>query len=1015
MKRQHDRPTPQASRCDPVRILFACVVLATALAARTDTVWADTNNWISGTSASWFTPANWSLGVPPGTGDEAYILTNSTAIIQGSTAATANDLFIQAGGVMVGNVSAGSLTVNGEITVGDLGVSSALTLNIGTISVNTISVGANGSYSDTSSGTIILTGSNPTIQMANGITMVVNSVVAGTSGLTKGGLGTLTLAGDNTYTGGTTISLGTLQVGNGGTTGTLGGGDVTNNSALVFDRSDSLMVSNTITGSGSLTQAGSGTLTLLATNNYSGQTLISAGTLQVGNGGTSGSLGTGAVSNNSALVFDRSDSILVSNAISGVGNLTQAGSGTLTLLATNKYSGQTLITAGTLQVGNGGTSGSLGTGAVSNNSALVFDRSDIVTVSNTITGTGSLTQAGAGTLILAASDTYTGLTIVTSGTLQVGDGGTMGSLGTGAISNNSALVFDRSDSILVSNVISGVGSLTQAGTGTLTLTNVNTYSGGTWVSNGGTLSVLNGHALGSGGLSLINGTLTIGTGMVLYVGGSYTQAAGGTLQIAIGATNAFGQLDVAGSASLAGTVHVAEAGSYVPEHNNTFVLLVASNGVAGTFSALTNDFTYSSLLTNTLVYGADEVTLKWSQLSFVPYALTPNQMAVAKDLDVVASSTVSSAVALVNYLDYLPNPTNDLPVAFDEISPEQLTAMFTMAFAGMDGQAARFLNRVNELRAGYRDLYMDAYSRYGGYDSSSTSSSGNSSSNSLPLQVVRQNLENPWSIYAEGGGEFVDVQSGTNAVGYSLTAGDFTVGLDRWVSDHLVLGGGIGYNGGNASLAHGGNIDMDGFFAQTYAAWFRQGLHVEGMLSGGVNSYDTKRYGLGGFAKGQSDGFEWTGLLNGGYDWQYGAWSFGPLAGIQYMWANIDGFTETGSMAPLHIESQSADAMHTQLGGDLRYRAYIPPTLTFVTPEVSVLWRHDYLADSIALKSALADGAGDAFTVHGPTIGRDSFIINLGVTAQWNPTVSTYINCMVQAGASGYSEDDINAGVRINY
>ncbi len=242
-------------------------------------------------------------------------------------------------------------------------------------------------------GTIILTGADPTINVANGVDAVVNSQITGTSGLIKGSLGTLTLAGNNTYSGGTTISLGTLQVGNGGTSGSLGSGDVVNNAALRFDRSDSVVVDNSISGVGSLTQAGSGTLTLTGNNTYSGGTTLSSGTLQVGNGGTTGSLGSGTISDNAALVFDRSDNIVLSNTISGTGSLTQAGTGTLTLGGTNTYSGPTLITSGTLQVGDGGTLGTLGTGNISNNSVLVFNRSDSVVVSNTISGTGSLTQA----------------------------------------------------------------------------------------------------------------------------------------------------------------------------------------------------------------------------------------------------------------------------------------------------------------------------------------------------------------------------------------------------------------------------------------------------------------------------------------------------------------------------------------------------------------------------------------------------------------------------------------------
>src|SRR5258707_873072 len=116
----------------------------------------------------------------------------------------------------------------------------------------------------------------------------------------------------------------------------------------------------------------------------------------------------------------------------------------------------------------------MGTGNVTNNAALVFNRSETVTLANAISGTGSLAQNGSGTLILTNANTFTGGATISAGTLQVGDGGTSGTVGTGNVTNNAALVFNRSDSVTVSSLISGSGSLAQNGSGTLILTNANT-------------------------------------------------------------------------------------------------------------------------------------------------------------------------------------------------------------------------------------------------------------------------------------------------------------------------------------------------------------------------------------------------------------------------------------------------------------------------------------------------------------------------------------------------------------
>ena len=108
--------------------------------------------------------------------------------------------------------------------------------------------------------------------------------------------------------------------------------------------------------------------------------------------------------------------------VSGTGALTQLGHGTTTLTGANTYTGGTTISAGTLQIGNGAGTGTLGTGARSNNAALIFNRTGTLTVASAISGTGTVTKLGAGTTILTGANTYTGTTTISAGTLQIGNG-----------------------------------------------------------------------------------------------------------------------------------------------------------------------------------------------------------------------------------------------------------------------------------------------------------------------------------------------------------------------------------------------------------------------------------------------------------------------------------------------------------------------------------------------------------------------------------------------------------------
>ena len=251
---------------------------------------------------------------------------------------------------------------------------------------------------------------------------------------------------------------------------------------------------------GALTKNGASTLILTADNSYAGGTTINAGILQVGNGGASGSVGTGPVLDDAALVFDRSGTVAVPGAITGTGSLTQEGpGGTLVLTGANTYSGGTTIAAGTLQLGAGGTTGSI-VGNVANTGTLAFDRSDTTTFAGVISGLGAVAQIGSGTTILTGSNSYGGGTAITAGTLQLGNGGTAGSI-TGNVVDNGALAFDRSDPVSFGGTISGTGAVNQIGTGSTTLTAANTYSGGTLLA-AGELIAGNISALGTGALTV---------------------------------------------------------------------------------------------------------------------------------------------------------------------------------------------------------------------------------------------------------------------------------------------------------------------------------------------------------------------------------------------------------------------------------------------------------------------------------------------------------------------------------
>ena len=176
---------------------------------------------------------------------------------------------------------------------------------------------------------------------------VFNPGTTGTGSVLQNSAGTTVVAGAMTHTGGTTINAGKLQIGNGGSSGSVSG-DITDNATLSFNRQDAATYAGIISGTGNLLNEGSGTTILTGTNLYTGGTMVTAGTLQFGDGGTTGSV-LGNIVNNGTVAFNRSDSFTYANVISGTGNLIKNGTGDLSIVGNNVYTGNTTVRAGTLQ------------------------------------------------------------------------------------------------------------------------------------------------------------------------------------------------------------------------------------------------------------------------------------------------------------------------------------------------------------------------------------------------------------------------------------------------------------------------------------------------------------------------------------------------------------------------------------------------------------------------------------------------------------------------------------------
>ncbi|EHD3113108.1 autotransporter outer membrane beta-barrel domain-containing protein [Salmonella enterica] len=415
--------------------------------------------------------------------------------------------------------------------------------------------------------------------------------IGGTGSVVKSGDKTLTLSGANSYTGGTTISGGTLVATN---VEALGSGDVTDNAVLELNTGGTF--DNVISGSGQVVKSGDEMLTLSGANSYTGGTTISGGTLVATN---VEALGSGDVTDNATLELNTGGTF--DNVISGSGQVVKSGDDALTLSGNNSYTGGTLISGGTLVASN---VDALGSGDVTDNATLEMNTGG--DFDNAISGSGQVVKSGDETLTLSGANSYTGGTTISGGTLVANN---VEALGTGDVTNNATLELNTGGDF--DNAISGSGQVVKSGDKTLTLSGANSYSGATTIS-GGTLIATHVNALGTGAIdnraSLLldasgqftvtdlttesGGNTEIGAGSTLQAT-TLTQKSDSTLTINLNSNTVDPVIHAASQVSLAGTLDITGVGDVLDsdpastDDLDTFTLIASDKTIAGDFEKLT--------------------------------------------------------------------------------------------------------------------------------------------------------------------------------------------------------------------------------------------------------------------------------------------------------------------------------------------------------------------------------------------------------------------------------------------
>ena len=707
------------------------------------------------------------------------------------------------------SITAGTLTLGADLaytrTLGT--VNSTLTLNGGTLDMSDKAIGVAGALIGT-------------LNLQSGTLKNVNQINAGGGFAKTAGAGTNTLVidGTNSFSGAFTISSGTVQVGAGSTSGTLGTVSVTNNGALTFNRSNAASFSNDITGSGTVTQAGSGTLTLSGANGYDGLTSVNAGILSVSHATALGSLVAGTtVGANASL--ELLGGITVGAEALGLSGTGSASNGALRNLSGNNSFGGTVTLnadatiqsdANTLTLGNA-------TAVAAGTRALTFAGQGNITVSGAITGSSvTLTKAGSGVLALSGANTYLGTTEITAGTLQVGTAGTSGALGSGTVTigAGATLAFNRNDvgGVTWSNDISGAGTLSMLATSNiLTLSGNNTgFTGAIVVSSGAlTLSVASSANLGN------PSSITIRTNSKLQTTGDVTTSAAISLE---GANTGFSPA-TGTTLTVNGVLTYPAVVGADPRNNGAGTLVLNNSG---------NTFAANS------VWLMSAGTLKLGHAAALNGATLKYNGGTALDNASGADMTLTGVTGLQLTSGFAFTGTNSLSIGGDTsfVQTANSTRTITVTANSLDiggilstGTDVTGTARVNGAltKAGAGILILSGDSDYTGVTTVSAgilqvgvgSTSGSfGSGNVTNNATIRFNRSDALTVSNTIAGSGGIIQSGSGSL--ALTAGNGFSGVTTLESGTLRGGSDTAF-GTSALTLNAGTLTSDGATARTFA------------------------------------------------------------------------------------------------------------------------------------------------------------------------------------------------------
>lgn len=918
-----------------------------------------------------------------GAGTGRVIFVNSSSISFLNTSTAGNAVFNNGGALEFNDTSsAGSASITNNAGVDFFNSSTAGSANITNTASGTLT------FNNTSSaGTATVVNNN--------IVNFTNASTAGNATITNNGGGTLTFSD--------TSSAGSATIGNAGIVNFIN--TSTAESANINNTGGTIQFFNTSTA-GNAVIANAGTLNFNDTSTAGSSNITgnSGSTTQFFNTSTAGN--AVITINNGGLDFFNTSTAgqaLITNNNGGITSFNDTSTGGAATIV-NNLSGLTIFhlssTAGTAMIttNNGGI-------------AAFTDSSTAGTATVTTNNGGATRFSATSTGGQARFITNAGGAFDISGLTSAGmTAGSIEGAGNYFLGSKELTVGGNNLSTLVSGVISdgGIaggtgGSLVKVGTGTLTLTGIDIYTGATTV-NGGTLlvdgsvatsslvTVNNGGTLGGTGTvgtTIINagGTLSPGDAIgTLNVNGNLTFKSGSTYLVEVSPTTADRTI-VTGTATLAGTVEaVFLPGTFFA---NTYTILSAAGGRVGTFDALVT-VNLPVFLTASLDYTPTDVLLMTLRSQLNRPGLTGNESAVAGALDQsfnAGGGTLAGLLALT---------ANQIPAALDALSGEGTSGTQETAF----GAADMFLTLMADQGAFWRDGDR--------IDTNGVSLMPYAGERPQPavfkaMPVKAAPLFEPrWRAWAAGfdGTWKLDGEAGTGSAGLTHRTGGGAAGFDYQMNPHLLLGMAAGGSLSTFSVpdrATSGSLDAAHLGAYGVARW--GSWYAAGTLAFGAFDNTTNRTIIGvgttEMATGRFNSDTLSGRLELGWKQAFGGFALTPFAAAQFTELWQSGYSETSTTvtgAPgvlgLTFQSRAVASLPTFLGAQVDRRVALANGMVWA-PYARASWVHEF-DPTREVTAAFITLPGASFTVDGPRAARDAVRVDAGSKLAISRTASLF-------------------------